>query len=102
MQGVRTAPCSASAWRLWRDAILIPRFLTVGLLCAAAFVLSACPDGYGYSGASIGYGSGYYAGNYGDPYWGWSGDYYYPGTGYYVYDRNRRAVRWNDNQRRYW
>jgi hypothetical protein len=77
--------------------------------------------GYGYGGYGSGYGYGYggycspyggyggyggsrYGSRYGciDPYWGWYGDYYYPGTGYYVYDRHRRPYRWNDRQRRYW
>lgn len=93
----------------------IPRFLTAGLIGAAALGVSACTDGYGYSGIGVGIGSGGYydgysgyngygsfAGTYGDPYWGWYGDYYYPGTGYYVYDRDRRPLRWNDGQRRYW
>jgi len=88
----------------------IQRFLTAGLLGAAAFGLSGCTDGYGYSGVGVGIGSGYgyghdgygYAGGYGDPYWGWYGDYYYPGTGYYVYDRYRRPLRWNDAQRTHW
>jgi hypothetical protein len=87
----------------------IPRIFTVGLIGVAALGLSACTDGYGYSGVSVGYGSGgyygdggYYGGSYGNPYWGWYGDYYYPGTGYYVYDRYRRPHRWNDSQRRYW
>jgi hypothetical protein len=77
--------------------------------------LSACADGYGYGGIDAGYGSaGYYdgygagypgygyAGGYAPSYFGWYGDYYYPGTGVYVYDRNRRAHRWNDRQRSYW
>ena len=85
------------------------------------------PYGYGYgygprSGVSIGigYGGGYggyggygsyyggypyggYGGYYGgyDPF-GWYGDYYYPGTGIYVYDRYRTRHLWNDDQRRYW
>ena len=43
---------------------------------------------------AIGYG-GY------DPF-GWYGDYYYPGSGIYVYDRYRTRHEWNDTQRRYW
>ena len=42
--------------------------------------------------------SGY---GYGSPY-GWYDGFYYPGSGYYVYDRYRRPIRWNDTQRRYW
>lgn len=73
---------------------------------AAGVGVSACTDGYGYSGVSVGYGAPYYGGGYydgyGPGYWGWYGDYYYPGTGIYVYDRYRRPFRWNDDQRRYW
>ena len=54
-------------------------------------------DGYGYGDGF--YGAGY---GYGSPYWGWYGDYYYPGTGIYVYDRYRRPYRWNGAQQRYW
>ncbi|WP_242182370.1 hypothetical protein [Sphingomonas sp. CARO-RG-8B-R24-01] len=79
-------------------------------LAAAALTatvgLSACNEGYGYSGVSVGYASAgwdpYYGGYTGDPYWGWNNDYYYPGTGYYVYDRGNRRHRWNDQQRGYW
>ena len=72
----------------------------------AAALTAGCTDGYGYSGVSVGYGNGYAPGYgasaYGSPYWGWYDGYYYPGTGYYVYDRDRRPHRWNDGQRRYW
>lgn len=86
----------------------------------AAIGLGGCTDGYGYSGVNVGYnsggyydgyGDGYYGGGYGGggypvgfggSYFGWYGDYYYPGSGYYVYGRDRRPVRWNDQQRRYW
>lgn len=80
-----------------------PTILKFGLVGAAALGVAACTDGYGRTGVSVGYGSaGYYDGAYGDPYWGWNGDYYYPGTGYYVYDRDRRPTRWNESQRAYW
>jgi hypothetical protein len=72
--------------------------------------------GYGYGGGYPGYGYGYNAGypgyGYGAgypgyalgyaPYWGWYDNYYYPGTGYYVYDRDRHPHRWTDEQQRYW
>ena len=69
--------------------------------------------GYGYgspyyggrSGISlgVGYGSGYYGGyGYGNPYYGWYDDYYYPGTGYYVYDSYRRPRVMTTAQRQYW
>lgn len=75
------------------------------------------PYGYGggyapYGGVSVGvgYGGGYgygygapygYGGYYGEPF-GWYDDFYYPGTGIYVYDSYRRPRMWNDNERRYW
>ena len=65
--------------------------VTAGLLLGVA----ACSDGYGYRGVDAGYA-------YGAGYYGWYGDYYYPGSGYYVYDRYRRPLRWSDDQRRYW
>src|SRR3546814_6614847 len=39
---------------------------------------------------------------YAPSYYGWYGDYYYPGTGVYVYDRYRRPHRWSSSQQRYW
>jgi uncharacterized membrane protein len=71
------------------------------LAATAALTLSGCMgDDYGYGGGvSLGYSSGYYGG---DPYWGWYDDYYYPGAGYYIYDRGGRRYSWNDSQRRYW
>ncbi len=67
--------------------------------------------GYGYPYGAYGYGSGYgypygaygsYGGLYGSPYWGWNDGFYYPGTGYYVYDTYRRPHVWSDAQKRYW
>ena len=75
--------------------------------------------GYGYGGypaygAGYGYGSGYPGYGYGvgypgygygygyAPYYGWNNGFYYPGSGYYVYDVNRNPHRWTDEQRRYW
>jgi len=60
---------------------------------------------YGRSGISlgVGYGSGYYGGyGYGSPYYGWYDNYYYPGTGYYVYDSYRRPRVMTTAQRQYW
>lgn len=77
------------------------RIGVAALAASAAFALSGCMGddyGYGYGGVSVGYADGYY----GDPYWGWNDDYYYPGTGYYVYDRGGVRHRWNDSQRAYW
>lgn len=80
------------------------RLALAGLALVAGIGLSACDDGYGYSGVSVGYNSWdpYYGGFSADPYWGWYGDYYYPGTGIYIYDRSNHRHRWNDAQRGYW
>ena len=56
-------------------------------------------NGYGYS--PYGY-SPYGYGGYGMPYYGWYNDYYYPGTGYYVYDSYRRPRVWTDAEKAYW
>jgi hypothetical protein len=104
-----------------------PRLRLAVLTAASGIVLSGCAygmygDPYGYGGVSVGIGSGYggygydypYGGGYGSPYggygygyggydpFGWYGDYYYPGSGIYVYDRYRTRHEWNDTQRRYW
>ncbi|WP_340267800.1 hypothetical protein [Sphingobium mellinum] len=88
------------------------RGLLAAISLAGASALGGCAydDGY-YGGVSVGtgyYGGGYYD-NYGGPgyyspgyYSGWYNDFYYPGSGYYVYDRGGRRQRWNDGQRRYW
>lgn len=81
------------------------RLAAAGLVLAAGLSVSACAtDDYGYGGVSVGYSDWdpYYGGYSADPYWGWYGDYYYPGTGYYVYDHYNRRHRWNDSQRGYW
>ena len=57
-------------------------------------------DRYGFPYGGTGYGSCGYG--FGSPYFGWYGDYYYPGSGYYVYDRYRRPHVWTDSQKRYW
>jgi hypothetical protein len=73
--------------------------------------LGGCMGNYGYGG--VGYASDYYDGygyGYGPSlayggyggYGGWYDDYYYPGTGIYVFDRTGRRSRWNNGQRRYW
>lgn len=64
---------------------------------------SYCSYGYSpYGYSPYGY-SRYGYSPYGyQPYYGWYDGYYYPGTGYYVYDRDRRAHKMSDAQRRYW
>jgi hypothetical protein len=100
------------------------RLATLAFALAAPFALSACDTygygGYGYSSVSLGYGSrgwcdpyyydcryyggyGYGYNGYGaDPYWGWWGNYYYPGIGFYIYDSFGRRYPWNEQYRRYW
>jgi hypothetical protein len=63
---------------------------------------------YGYSPySSYGYGSPYFGyGSYGSyggysPF-GWYNNYYYPGTGMYVYDTYRRPHTMTSTQRAYW
>jgi len=86
------------------------------LTVASGIALGGCAyDAYGpgygaYSGVSVGVGygggygypyGGYYSGYYGAPF-GWYDDFYYPGTGIYVYDSYRRPRMWNDRERHYW
>jgi hypothetical protein len=105
-----------------------PRLRTLAFALLATAGLSACAEDYGrygYSSVSLGYGTRggcdpyyydcrYYGGGYGgyggygaygygaDPYWGWWGNYYYPGIGFYIYDSYGRRYAWNDQYRRYW
>jgi hypothetical protein len=91
------------------------------LLAASAAGLSACADDYGYGyGMSAGYGPrggyacdphyydcGAYGGydydyGYGDPWYGWYGDFFYPGTGLFVFDNFGRRFRMNRDQRHFW
>ena len=63
------------------------------------------PYGYGYgSPYGYGYGSPYgYANPYGGyPYYGWYDGYYYPGTGYWVYDPNGGRHPITTKQKNYW
>jgi hypothetical protein len=92
-----------------RSALLV---VTAGLGLSA----SSYNDGYGYSRVTVGYGSagycdpywddcyygGYGRGHYGDPWYGWYDDFYYPGIGIFIYDRDGRRHRWSDHHRRHW
>ena len=52
----------------------VSRLRTAAFVLAAALGLSACEDGYGYSGLSVGYSSaGYYDPYYGGGYYGYGG-----------------------------
>jgi hypothetical protein len=71
--------------------------LRCALIGGAVLVIGGCTtSGYrhrGYGGVSYGYASPYYC---------WYDNYYYPGTGYYVYERSGKRHRWSDRQRRHW
>lgn len=73
-------------------------------LMAATLGLGGCAMFDGYGGISGG--GGYYGASadryYAAPYYGWYQGYYYPGTGYYVYDRGGARHRWSDRHRGYW
>ena len=55
--------------------------------------------GYGYGGYDPYYGYGY---GYRPSYYGWNNGWYYPGSGYYVYDRDGRRQRWTEQQKGFW
>jgi hypothetical protein len=87
----------------------------ISILAAGTLALGGCAYGdYGYGAGYGGYGSYYGDYGYGTPYsgygygyggydpFGWYGDYYYPGVGIYVFDRNRHRHVWNGDQQRYW
>lgn len=77
-------------------------FIRPTLALAAALTITGCySDGYGYDRPAYGYYDDGYRTSYSN-YYGWYGDYYYPGVGIYVYDRYGTSHRWNDGQRRYW
>jgi hypothetical protein len=73
-------------WKLWAAAAAL----------GGVALLGGCAD-TGSSRVAMGYNAAW-----GDPYWGWYGDYYYPGTGVYVYDRDRHRSAWTAEQRGYW
>ena len=86
---------------------MVPRIVRPVLLLAATAALGACSSYGGYgTGVSVGYSTGgYYP--YGSsysryPYYGWYDGFYYPGTGYYIYDSYGQRHRWNDRHRSYW
>ena len=57
--------------------------------------------GYGYDPFYSGYGYGY--GNpYYDSYYGWNNGFYYPGSGWYVYDPDRRRRPMTDEEKSFW
>lgn len=102
----------------------VPKFRLAALALTSGLMLSGCAygglyDDYGYGGLSVGYGNygypyggygyGYPYGGYGYGYggypydgFGWYDGWYYPGSGYYVYDRDRHPRRWSDRERDFW
>ena len=93
------------------------RVKTAAIVLAASAGLAGCAYGP-YGGVSVGAGYGnygygsygydpYYSGygyGYGDPfsYYGWNNGYYYPGSGWYVYDRHRHRYPMTDAQKQFW
>jgi len=79
---------------------------TAAALASAVWLGGCAYDDYGYGGVNVGYGGGYYYDDcYGcGPYapFGWYDGYYYPGNGYWLYDRRGTRHRWTDRQRDYW
>jgi len=104
----------------------LPQIRLAALALVTGVALGGCAYGLGdpygsYGGVNVGYGSSYgygydpyygYAGyggypyggygyGYGDPF-GWYGNYYYPGTGIYVYDRHHHRRVMTDRERSFW
>jgi hypothetical protein len=98
----------------------VPQFRFVAITLLSGLALSGCAsdmygNGYGYGAYGYGYPYGGYGYDYGYPYggygygyggyydpFGWYGDFYYPGVGIFVYDRDRHRHQWTDDQRRFW
>jgi hypothetical protein len=98
--------------------VLTPRIRTALVVLAASAGLGACTNLGPYGGIGVGVGTGYggyggygydpfYAGyGYGSGYgynpYGWYNGYYYPGSGYWVYDRDKNRRPLTDAERAYW
>lgn len=81
--------------------ISVKKLAAAGLLGTGLLLGGCAYDQSVYGGASVGYGApDYYGSGYG--YGGWYDDYYYPGSGFYVFNRAGVRYRWNDRQRAYW
>jgi hypothetical protein len=87
----------------------------IALLAAAGLSLGACAANGVYAGGDVGlaYNDAYYdpsaCWNYGfsdfgfaGPYCGWYDGYFYPGSGIYVYGRDRQPHIWSDPQKSHW
>lgn len=92
-----------------------PRIRSALVILAASAGLAGCTNLGPYGGIGVGVGSGY--GGYGyDPYYagygygsgygynpyGWYNGFYYPGTGYWVYDPDRNRRELTPEERAYW
>ena len=100
--------------------MLTPRIRSALVILAASAGLAGCTNLGPYGGVGVGVSSGYGGyGNYGygyDPYYagygygsaygynpyGWYNGYYYPGSGYWVYDRKKNRRPMTDAERAYW
>ena len=105
--------------------MLTSRIKTAAIVLAASACLAGCAYGpyggvsvgtgygspYGYGGygydpyySGYGYGSPYGYYGYGSPYgyYGWYDGFYYPGTGWYVYDHNHNRHPMTDAQKGFW
>jgi hypothetical protein len=100
--------------------VLNNRIRTALVVLAASAGLGACTNLGPYGGVGVGVGSGYGGYGYGSPYgygygspyygsyynrypsYGWYDGFYYPGRGYWVYDRYGRNYPINQKQSRYW
>jgi hypothetical protein len=98
--------------------VLTPRIRSALVILAASAGLAGCTTLGPYGGVGVGVGSGYGSyGGYGyDPYYagygygsgygynpyGWYNGYYYPGSGYWVYDRDKNRRPLTAAERAYW
>jgi hypothetical protein len=81
----------------------------------ASLSLGACAADGAYAGGGLGFGAdvpfynastcwdqGFYNYSFLTPYCGWYGGYFYPGSGRYVYGRDRQRHVWTGGQQNYW
>jgi hypothetical protein len=91
----------ASWWtpeKIGVDAMIVPPIRAAVLAVAASAALAGCASYDGYGRTSYGYSDYYPRASY----YGWYDGYYYPGAGYYIYDRRGHRHSWNARHRRYW
>jgi hypothetical protein len=94
--------------------VLTNRLRAALVVLAASAGLAGCTSFGPYGGIGVGVGSGYggygydpyyagYGSGYGySPYYGWYNGFYYPGTGYWVYDPDRNRREMTPEERAYW